>query len=171
MTSPQPPISGGYCAVTDLLFGDIVIASTVDQTRFIRDAHDEIDIIVSNKYVVPFNLADTTQNYLARAFLKRVNAQLATGRLLMALNQESEKERINAYANRLVRDALEALKQLVEGEFEIVGLPLRPIAGADDFKPPMLFGNKDAQSGVDSFYDVVMPLGIGLHPVRRPWGL
>lgn len=161
MTLPNSgiPIAGAYCNEADLTLGDITIGPLIDKQSFIRSAADEINLALGRQFVVPVTYQDIPANYLLKTFLRRVNAQLATGRLLMALATNIERDHIHTYAQRLVTDAQNALRSVLNGTINLPALVLlvQPVAAV-----PQQWSNQDEYSGVDAFYNRVMPGGPGV---------
>lgn len=169
MTLPNipGPITDAYCNRTDLLLGDIPVGSTVNIDAYITSAAEEINIKVGQRWQVPVSPQNIPANYTTIKFFKRMNAQLATGRLLMSLSANIERDKVHAYATRLINEVQAALKSLVAGE---IILPSMSLLEGPDFNPaPVLFGNQDAVSGVDAFYAMAMPAGLRNPTQTQPW--
>lgn len=140
-----------YCLVGDLLVGNIPLPSYVNTQKIVDDAADEIDSHIGFRYVTPVVLTETPANRPARLLLKRINAHLATGRLLMEAAAAQEDLQLHAYARRLVDESLAALNAIAAGEFLLGDAQLLTAAVAQVSGP--LQYNHDAISQVDTFYD------------------
>lgn len=144
-----------YCGTEDLLNGNIPFASYTDPEKYIQDAADEIDSRIGFLYSTPVDLTRTELIRPARLLLKRINAWLATGRLLMAVDAGGEDNRLHAYAARLVRDATLALDSIVSGGTILEGA--LTVAGATvEVQLPIHVFNLDQESNVEAFYNRVM---------------
>lgn len=148
-----------YCDTGDLLLGNVPVPASA--ARYVQDAADEIDSVLGSQYVTPIildeNIPAQRSGFL---LLKRINAHLASGRLIMALDAAGEDDQLHQYAEYLLRQALEALRQIQDGSIIIPGAePINPevnratgpIASfADDYSPVeeygTVFGNHAAQA-------------------------
>ncbi len=158
-----------YCVAADLLLGDLQIPSTVNVDKWITDAADEIDSRIAFRYVTPVVASDAIATQRATALtLKRINARLASGRLILMLAAPSERANLHAYGQSLVHEALSELAMIVDGS-----LPLPDVAvitdGIDDLRDdgPAL-GQQDASSGVEAFYGATMARGYIGEPLFGP---
>lgn len=153
-----------YCGVVDLLIGDIATGGALDPTKYVSDAADEIDSKIGFRYVTP-----VVTNNVPRPvalLLKRLNAHLASGRLILAATISAEDERLNAYGENLVASVELSLLAIAEGEQV---LPLTPI-NTDTVDPTIgtarpfaLIKNEDPESNVSAFYNrIAMPGGFTL---------
>lgn len=109
-----------YCSTDDLLLGNVPVPATAQ--TYVDTAAEEMDSILGLRYVTPVELDE--QNPKQRPFfllLKRINAWLASGRLLMALDAGGEDDQVHQYAERLVNEALMALKQIADGSILLPG--------------------------------------------------
>lgn len=145
-----------YSATTDLLTGNIPVSGPVDPEKFVADAADEIDSRIGHIYKTPIDIADTPENPIARParlLLKRVSNFLASGRLMMAAAAGSQKLEVNAYAERLVNEALEALNQIATGDIQLTGAErVEDVPGEGTSTGPQIH-NLDAESNVEAFYN------------------
>lgn len=143
--------SVAYCSSADLLLGSIPTPAYISKEEYINLAADEINMILSAKYVMP--VADPTR--LAGAagiFLKQANIYIASGRLILAAAAGGSDDRVHAYGNSLLRkgqdmlhsamidnDMLDDLERKNEGDSNTGGLPV--------------VHSHDESSLVESFYD------------------
>lgn len=144
-----------YCAVGDLLTGNIPLATYTDPTKYVQDAADEIDSKIGFVYETPIDIVDPTPvPRPARLLLKRLNTFLATGRLLMAADAGGENDRLHAYGYSLVQEATVALDQIASGQIIIEGAV--PINTGDDTQvTTIIVNNLDSESNVEAFYNRV----------------
>jgi hypothetical protein len=143
-----------YSTTTDLLIGDVPTASTADPAKYVQDAADEIDSRIGHIYATPVDISGTSATTRpAQLLLKRLNNWLATGRLLMSADISGEENQTHAYATRLVDDASKALDMIASGQLVLDGA-----VKADGFSTQSqgpTYGNVDAESAVEAFYDRV----------------
>jgi phage gp36-like protein len=120
----------------------------------VQDAADEIDSYLGSLYTTPLVFDD--QNAAHRPWmllLKRLNAHLATGRLLMSAASGNQDKQVHAYAEYLIKAAESILKQIQTGEIVI---PFQtPPAGQPVHTTTPLINNLDEESNVEAFYDRV----------------
>lgn len=153
-----------YSSVNDLLLGDLTVAASVDKQKYVVDAGDEIDSRIGLLYVLPLDdLAPAS-----KSLLKRINNNLATGRLIMAVAAGGEDSSIQKYADRLVTDAYNELGLIMKDALPLVG-PERAAASRGDVGPT--YSNHDEFSAVDAFEVFAhQPFLPGFPPKRwNPW--
>lgn len=146
-----------YCEEGDLLLGDIPIASYVSKTGYVNDAADEIDSYIGFIYRTPvtFTDPDDPATRPARLLLKRINAHLASGRLIMALDAGGQDDRLHAYGYSLVKEAVASLMGIADGSIVLEGAA--PVVEAPDSVEPkgIVINNLDEESNVEAFYNRV----------------
>lgn len=157
-----------YCDETDLLVGNIPTPAYIDKTKFVNDAADEMDSYLGLRYVTPIilNEADPEMrpSYL---LLKRVNAHLATGRLILAAAAGSEDDNLHAYGQSMVNESLKTLAYLADlGNPAITGATT--LEGVGEHEVGFLVKNADTGSFVDAFYEVTNPTYV-IEPRPRYW--
>lgn len=115
-----------YCETTDLLLGNIPTPSNAG--TYVQAAADEMDSILGLQYVTPVVLDENNPKQRpAFLLLKRINAWLATGRLVLALDAGGEDDQLHQYGKRMVDDALMALNEIAKGDILLPGgEPLNP---------------------------------------------
>lgn len=166
--------STAYCEVGDLLIGDIPTPVYIDKQKFVDDAADEIDSWLGARYVTPIVLTESLPaqrpSFLT---LKRVNAHLASGRLLLSAAAGGEDTDLHRYGWQLVNDALAALRSLLNGEPIIVGAIDADHAGSSTPAGSLpLIVNGDPYSQVDGFYEILTPGQTSVDPAGYyPLGL
>lgn len=137
-----------YCEEGDLLIGDLPLGPAHDPVQFINAAADEMDSYIGRRYVLPLPLGSL--DVVSTLVLKRINAHLASGRLILSLAIASEDERLHAYGEYLVREAMRDLLAIRDGDLLLDGAE-EVSTGADADAGPTII-NHDEQSGVDTFY-------------------
>jgi hypothetical protein len=129
----------------------------------VQDAADEIDSKIGFVYTTPIPVDEAAATPRpVKLLLKRINAHLASGRLILAATVAAEDEQLNAYGARLVADAELAIAQIASGQITLDGVP----AGNQNLppKPSPLLLNGDTESMVDAFYDRVVNPNYLYHP-------
>lgn len=145
-----------YSATTDLLTGNIPVSGPVDPAKFVADAADEIDSKIGHIYQTPIDVTDTSPvSRPARLLLKRISNFLASGRLIMAAAAASQKLEVNAYAERLVREATVALDQIASGDVPLIGATRATDSSGDVSTTGPQISNLDPESNVEAFYNRV----------------
>lgn len=140
----------GYCATTDLLYGNIPLPTGITAQKFVDDAAEEIDSYIGMTYLTPVDINASELARPVKLLLKRINSHLATGRLILAVTANGEDDRLHAYGASLVTESLATLQAISDGEVTLIGAAP---ANADDVAVtgPMI-ANVDAESNVEAFY-------------------
>ena len=145
-----------YCTADDLLVGNIPLPAYLDVNAVIEDAADEIDSKIGWRYVTPIDISEPGPLVRpARLMLKRINAALATGRLILAVASPEEKNNLHAYGWSLVREANGAINVIADGTVPLEGATLVDPAIDDEPVAVPLINNLDSESQVEAFYDRV----------------
>lgn len=137
-----------YCAVTDLLLGDMTVGPNANLERYVRDGADEIDSRLGFRYILPLSGLAAHE----RLLLKRINVLLASGRFLMAIAEGGDDASVSAYGMGLLKEARNLLDQLSNGQIELSATKVATAAGGSG---PGIF-QQDETSPVDAFYDTFM---------------
>lgn len=140
-----------YCTTADLLIGDIRTSTALDPQKYVQDAADEIDSKIGFVYEtpIPVDAASTTPRPVI-LLLKRLNAHLASGRMILAATIAAEDKELNAYGKRLVEDVEAALASIADGSTLLDGVVKGTLQLAP--RPAPLISNGDSESAVDAFY-------------------
>lgn len=142
----------GYCSVTDLMLGNIPMPSYIDKQQQVDSAAEEIDAKIGFKYNTPIDISQTSPvDRPAILLLKKINAFIATGRILMAVDAAGEDEQVHAYANRLLKEAYAALDAIAAGSIELTGAALN--TSTTPKTTAVIVNNVDDESLVEAFYD------------------
>lgn len=139
-----------YAEVGDLLLGDLQLGSSVNPQDWVDRAADEIDSHIGLRYETPVDIGELTRPSMLR--LKRLNAHLATGRLLLSVDNGDDD--LHAYGNSLVQGALQELVGIENGMTDLPNAPLLA-AGAVGATGPSVV-NQDGYSGTAAFENFVM---------------
>jgi hypothetical protein len=158
-----------YCTTSDLKLGEIPIPAYLDPQKEVNDAADEIDSKIGFLYQTPVNVGvGSTVVRPAVLLLKRINASLASGRLLLALASPEENRNVHAYGWSLVKEAQAALDLIASGQLPLHGaLPVEGVTEVAATAP--LISNLDPESNVEAFYDrIANPSYIYFDNIRGP---
>lgn len=163
-----------YSDKTELLIGDLVCSDTL-KDKHVTDASDEIDSKLGFLYTVPFTQASVSAP--AWILIHRIANNLASGRLLLEINQSREPAalgyqnapvKVTSYGQSLIDEAEATLAMIVKGDINLNP----PGDSGDDLK--VLHGsrvaNLDKYSQVEAFYGwASKPLGDFIVDPRWPW--
>lgn len=140
-----------YCEPDTLLLGGIPARSDSELEKFVNDAADEIDSILGVVFETPvtYRADGLPIDRPALLTLTRVNRYLASGRYILAMAASGEEESLHSYGSRLVREALDALRDIVSGKVTFNARKL-PDPEAERRGPRII--NAEAASNVDAFY-------------------
>ena len=150
-----------YCTADDLLVApDLQLPAGTTAEDWIDRAAEEIDSRIGVRYVLPLE----TVSAGGLATLKRLNAQLASGRMLMALN--SADDDVHAYGKSLVDEALADIKSVVAGVI--------PLGATQVTTSPQNLGgpavqNQDAYSATAAFEAFAFPDPLNPTAPVAPW--
>src|SRR5687767_1125866 len=144
-----------YAATTDLMIGTLVIGRPEEENavkdQFINIAADEIDAELALEFVLPLVAAPPLTAIPAHTtlMLKRANAFIASGRLLMDRGAAGSDAGIDSYAEYLLREGRDLLMALLNSRSDLglVKIEAQVTAGNT---PSIQHG--DSTSGVDAFY-------------------
>lgn len=141
-----------YSQVGDMLLGDI--PSPKDAEKWVQDATDEIDSKLGLRYVTPIVVDETVAaNRITTLLLKRISNYLASGRLVCAKAASGSQQEVHQYGMSLLREALLALDALASGEMTLPGATFLDSDDVGQSGP--IINNLDAESNVESFYNMV----------------
>lgn len=142
-----------YSSDSDLLIGNIPLPGYISPTKIVDDAADEIDSQLGFIYVTPISAYEGGPlTRPARLLLKRINNNLASGRLILQLASSDENRQVHAYGWQLIEEATAALKCIREGEVVLEGAERLPNAVTEAVTVPLI-ANVDSESSVEAFYD------------------
>jgi hypothetical protein len=153
-----------YCTESDLLLGEMVIASTIPITKFLEDGANEIDSRIGRVYTTPILLADLTEN--GKTILRMANARLTSGRLLMAQAQAAQDDSLHSYAMYLLDEANEIISAIETNRTSLDGATVNP-ERVDTPAPSIT--NLDAASPIESFYAEFLGQPTSPLPVSPVW--
>lgn len=161
-----------YVQADTLLLGGIPERAELDMQKFVDDAADEIDSIIGYTYETPVTNQEGGLPLAARSpvllTLTRINRYLASGRYIMAVAATSEEEELNAYAKRLISEALDALKKIAEGSVPFDARKI-PDGHAQDKGPRI--SNAEVASNVDAFYGAYTGTDGMMFGARTPYNV
>lgn len=157
-----------YCVPADLVLGDAQLPTGMDLNKVIQDAMDEIDSKIGFRYHTPVATTATDFPRPVLLLLKRLNAHLASGRIILAANISGEKSELHAYGAYLVREVERSLKAIADGS---VDLPIPLVEGTVVHQRAPLVANVDAASQVEAFYGALTnPLAVAFPTPYRSVG-
>lgn len=140
-----------YTNPDTLLLGGIPPRSETEMLQYVQDAADEMDSILGATFETPVtkNESGLPISRPVSLTLTRINRFLASGRYILAVASSGEEDGLHAYGARLVREALDALRDIVNGKvlFDAYRLPDPNAVN----KGPRI-ANAEARSNVDAFY-------------------
>lgn len=136
-----------YSTVPDLLFGSV--PTPPEPEKWIERADEEIDSYVGRLYVTPIAFPATTEARPGMLLIKRVSAQLATGRAIMALDAGSQEDSLHQYAAYLIKESCKVLKSIADGDVTLDGIQM---ASPDDTTSAPQVYNVDESSAVEDFF-------------------
>lgn len=157
--SETPVEATPYCTAADLVVGNVPLPSGADVNKYIKDAAGEMDSILGSVYTTPvIPDPEVANSHVAVLTLRRINAHLASGRLLVAVTAGGEDDSVHAYGLMLINQSLEALHQLATGNPELYGAP--KLDTFTESKSRGMVYNVDEYSQVETFYGMATPGGI-----------
>lgn len=164
-----------YCTSTDLLIDHQMYTDTNEKDRYVRAAADAMDAKLGFLYVVPVDVASDEFPAHEASLLKKINAELATGRLIMSRSSGGQENNVNQYALFLIKQAEGDLMALANGNVDLHaprvdsgGDPLGELedpTANDRFARTPTSWNPDATSAVTFFEKNIM----GGYPDSEPW--
>lgn len=157
-----------YSRVEDLLLGDLILPRTVSKEQFVQSAADEIEAKLGFIYKTPlapcvvpegFPEVDPEFKHLPsheQKLVASINNRLASGRLIMTLDTAGEQTTLHAYGFRLVKEALDELHMVANGEVDLTACRQDPsnVSGGIDRVPSVL--NEDEESLLLGFQNTVL---------------
>lgn len=139
-----------YCTSADLLLGNVPVPS--DAQKYIDAAAEEIDSHIGFKYQTPVVVGNSPEQRPIELLLKRLNAWLASGRLILALDGAGEDDQLHTYGAYLVTQVNETLAKIMDGSITLPGVPPSSPEGSIQTGPMM--ANGEEASFVDAHAEV-----------------
>lgn len=139
-----------YSSTDDLLLGDLLLPAEFDLDKWVNLASDEMDSRLGFTYVIPLTGLTDTESL----FLRDINNKLASGRLILAQAIGGEDNRLQAYGESLIKDALASLNALTMGDIDLSAAP-RIEESADNADAPGVI-NHDHESLMLGFENTVL---------------
>lgn len=163
-----------YCALTDLLKGDLDLPRYMgDGSQFVNMAAEDIDSHLGHIYLTPIEVEDIPKNRPTTLMLKRINRLLASGRMVLDLAAAGEDSDLHAYGRSLVKEAMDLLEKIASGEIVLAGAEriddvVDPTG--EHFTGPKII-NQDSYSLVEAFYDRFNPRSpVQCSPMNEVYG-
>lgn len=166
----------GYCTEADLLISGVRLpqGSQVTSQSVISAAAEEIDAAIGMFYVTPITVEESDpEKRFDTLTLKRINAVLATGRMITSMATGGEQNRVQAYGEYLLRFGWGLLEQIQNGTIKLTSAtPIEQTDSNGTRRGPLLVTDNQQVSLVDSFYQNFQPAGFA--PYRQgtsdePW--
>lgn len=133
----------GYCATEDLQLGSVPLPTNGDDLKYIGLAADEIDSVIGMRYKTPVVVdASSPIQRPVGLLLKKINAWLASGRLVMAADASGADDQIQQYGKYLVEEALIPLRQIADGTIVLPGIELSDPEANKDTGPVAAFADE-----------------------------
>lgn len=136
-----------YAGTADLLVGGMIVNPT-EAAQFIEVAADEIDSVLGFTYVIPLTAVEPH----VALILKRVNALIASGRLILSTAVGGEDGSLHAYGRSLLMEGQDTLAAIANGNIQLVGADKTAPHADDGTGNAPSISQGDATSGVDAFY-------------------
>lgn len=149
----MPRTAEPYAAPEDLVLGSVPLPTDGSATKYLNDAADEIDSIIGARYAIPV-VVDTNQpdQKPVALILKKINAWLASGRLVMAADASGADDQIQQYGLYLVNEAYKTLQQIATGQLVLPGIALANPEAVKNTGPVAAFA--DSASLVEAHVEV-----------------
>lgn len=153
-TPVEQNVSDAYCKLSDLRIGDIRLPSYIgDGTGDIKRAAQEIDAALGKLYITPIEIEDDPEYRPSILMLNKINWLIASGRIILNMAAAGEDDNQHAYGMGMLKEGLQLLKMLADGEMVLIGAERVDHDTPDDhFTGPKIF-NEDPESLVKSFYE------------------
>ena len=140
----------GYCEVSDLLLGGVLLPGGFNKTEWINSAADEIDSKLGQTYALPIDLSQA--DAFVGTLLKSINQFLASGRIVLDRAAPGEDSELHAYGRSLIRQAQQELDRIYYGSVVLTGVP--KVEGGRGKAPSIK--QRDTYSAVDAFEELVL---------------
>jgi hypothetical protein len=145
-------VDNAYCAVDDLLTGDIRFpARHGNGEGMIKSTAEEIDVRIGHLYTTPIVIGADPKYRPATLVLKKINAFLASGRLLMDFAAAEEDHETQAYARSLLKEANGLLDMIANGQIALNGA-VKNVDEESKAGNKLIMHNEDSRSLVETFY-------------------
>lgn len=157
-----------YSKPENLLIGDIILPGSVDKSRWVQDASDEMDALLGWVYDLPLRKvgevvdpSPTAENWKTlplhqQLLLTQINNKLASGRLIMAIAMAGEDQQLHAYGLDLVRQAEAQLMLLANRTIELDAELIVPVDGEDYLSRIPSIKQHDDESLLAGFENTVL---------------
>ncbi|MDN5746334.1 MAG: hypothetical protein L0H31_14625 [Nocardioidaceae bacterium] len=146
-------VTDPYCDAEDVMLGDIQVPRSASVEDYIRSAADEMDSWIGQVYKIPIQFDAMNPAHAADVLLlNKLNAHLATGRLLLMAAAGHADGHLQAYGKALIDDVQKELARITAGRTEIeAGELIKEDPNPLDMSP-IQATNRDSTSLVGQFY-------------------
>src|SRR5690349_21365167 len=132
--------------------------------RAVERAADDIDGMLGVKYRVPIRPVGSQQRQVL-SLLRTINNWLASGRLIEELTASSQTVEIHAYANNLIRQAIDVINSILRGDILLPGVDPPEGEIEDGVQTGPFILNVDSESQTNLYYGQIdNPLCRVQHP-------
>lgn len=156
-----------YCAPEDLILDkNIPVPAGSDLSSYITIASTHIDTELRGRYPTPISVDQSKPGYQQdAALLRSIAAHLATGYFVLAITSGRELTKVHEYGRWLIERAQEWMRQLREGELDLLTVPPVDAVAVDSMEGAPIISQGIGHSLVDSYYRNFEPFGfIPGHP-------
>lgn len=118
-----------YASTTDMdqILGELPVSSGMDKQVFLDIAAAEMHTYMIGFYEVPVNIPSsvaTATSGVSSNILKSINQDLASGRLILALDTTGENATLHSYGEWLVTSSIKKLEDIKTQVLFLPGAPL-----------------------------------------------
>lgn len=151
MTSPSPASSEVYCQPEHITLKADMLPREPPVEQWIQHAADHMNSYIGQIYELPLQLDPLRADHLADILLlRRINAWLAMGQIIMNANASAEDSNLHVYGKWMYDEANKELARISAGRTVLeAGIPL---VEPDTRSNGPLITNRDSGSFVDAFY-------------------
>lgn len=153
-----------YCEAGDLVVGNS-LRRTGDDEKFIEIGRQEVDEALGQIYVLPLTPAPAANTVYA-LMLKRANAMIASGRMILSNATGGEDSSVHAYGMYCLSEGQAILQRIVSGQIDLVGIQRIEVGGSTANAPSIV--QVDLLSPVDQFYGWMADQPYAPSPIWRP---
>jgi len=150
-----------YALTTDIdqILGKLPVSSGMDKQTFIDISAAEMHTYMLGIYTVPIHIPSsvaTATSGITSNILKSINQDLATGRLILALDTTMENQSIHEYGSWLVDKSITKLEEIRSQKFVLPGAPIDTNLSDDIPRPGKVYASSpDSSSSFGISYNEI----------------
>lgn len=150
-----------YCEPGDLILDKAIpVPAGSDLSTYITTASTHIDTELRGRYPTPISVDQSKPGHTQDvALLRNICAHLATGYFILAITSGRELAKIHEYGNWLITRAEEWIRQLREGDLDLLTVPPIEANAPQPMDGAPLISQGIGHSLVDSYYQNFEPFG------------